>query len=74
MNQFFRGFKEQGENISILVNSILLFLVYIIAVGLTSLIMKLSGKKFISMKKYDESYFEDLNLWKKEYDEYLKQY
>lgn len=74
MNSFLKGFKEQGENISILVNSILLFIVYIVGIGITSLILKLFRKEFLSMKKYDESYFEDLNLGKKEYDEYLKQY
>ena len=77
---FFKGIKKGshkfGSNITIIINSILLFSVYLIGVGLTSIISKISGKKFLDTKlsKEKESYWTDLNLKKKNTEEYYKQY
>ncbi len=66
MNFFIKGFKEGmkvfGYNISIIINSILLSAVYIIGVGITSIIAKLSGKHFLDMKLRKETYWEDSDL------------
>jgi len=51
-------------------------MVYIVGVGITSIISKISGKKFLDTKqsKEKESYWVDLNLKKKKFEEYYKQY
>jgi len=41
MKAFIDGFKEFGENISVVVNSFLLFFVYVFGVGLSFLITRL---------------------------------
>lgn len=70
------GFKEFGENIVFLVNSILLSIVYIFGVGITSIIAKLSKKTFLDTKidKKAKTYWCDLNLDKKPIDEYYRQF
>ncbi|MDD5331709.1 MAG: hypothetical protein PHE43_02725 [Candidatus Nanoarchaeia archaeon] len=54
-NEFFKGIKEGfqsfGNLIAKAVNFILLFLVYIIAIGPTYLVSRLSKKYFLSIKK-----------------------
>lgn len=66
MKSFLGGFKEGmkdfGYNISIIVNSVLLSAVYIIGVGITSIIAKLSGKHFLDMKLGKKTYWEDSDL------------
>lgn len=65
-----------GHMVATLVNSILLTVVYIVGVGFTTLLFKLKGKKALDMKldAQKKSYWKDLNLSKKEEDEYFKQY
>ncbi len=78
VRDFFKGLKEGmhlfGQNIAILVNSILLFIVYVVGVGVTSLIAKLMGKRFLEMGKKEGSYWKDLNLKKKSIEEYYRQF
>jgi hypothetical protein len=80
MNGFFSGmkagFKEFGDNITCLVNSVLLCLVYFIGVGPTSLFARLSGKTFIETKinKKTKTYWSDLDLEKRPIDEYYRQF
>ncbi|MBL7056614.1 hypothetical protein ISS07_06900 [Candidatus Woesearchaeota archaeon] len=79
LNMFFEGFKEGarlfGENIVLIINSILLFLVYIFGVGFTSIIAKLVGKQFLNLKISKKgSYWSDLNLKKKKIKNYYKQF
>lgn len=76
---FIDGFKEGqkifGETIAIIVNSILLGLVYFFGVGLTSIVSKIFGRKFLDLKPENkETYWEDLNLDKKKMEEYYKQF
>ncbi len=77
---FFKGFKKGvnsfGCKISIIVNSVLLSVVYLIGVGVTSLIAKVSGKHFLDMKisKSRETYWSELNLRKKTREEYYRQF
>tara|TARA_Y100000034_G_C6746847_1_gene331740 strand:- start:416 stop:658 length:243 start_codon:yes stop_codon:yes gene_type:complete len=76
INGFKSGFKEFGHNISLIVNSILLSLVYIIGVGITSILAKLLNKKFLETKisKNTETYWNDLNLKKKDIRDYYRQF
>jgi len=80
LKQFFRGFREGskdfGHSISIIINSILLSIVYLVGVGITSLIAKIFNKHFLDTKisKEKESYWLDLNLKKKSLEEYYKQF
>jgi len=77
---FFSGVKEGmemfGKNISIIINSVLLSLVYFIGVGITSISAKLFNKKFLEMKieANKESYWSYLNLTKKPINEYYRQF
>lgn len=80
LKQFFNGFRKGSKNfsynITVIVNSILLFFVYLIGVGFTSLFAKLFGKHFLDMKlsKKRETYWSDLNLKKKPIEEYYRQF
>ena len=77
---FFRGFKKGfnmfGETIATLVNSVLLFIVYVVGIGLTSLAAKLVKKRFLELKieKDKESYWSDLNLKKEKIEKYYRQF
>ena len=74
------GFKEGQkafiETIAVIINSILLSLVYILGVGITSIIGKLFKKNFLDMKvdKKAQSYWNDFDLKKKKVDEYYRQF
>ena len=65
--------KDFGEGISIVVNSVLLLIVYIIGIGITSIIARITGKDFLDKKK-ENSYWSDLNLGKKPKEEYFRQF
>ncbi len=57
---FKTGASKFGYGINTLITSILLFIVYILGVGLTSLIGKLFRKKFLSLKpEAITTYYED---------------
>ena len=71
-----KGMNSFGSNVSIIVNSILLLIVYLIGVGLTSIVAKLIGKHFLETKisKNEKTYWTDLNLKKKNIEEYYRQF
>ncbi len=70
------GQKAFGEDIAVIINSVLLTLVYIFGVGFTFLIAKFSNKNFLDLKikKDSETYWEDLNLTKKPVEAYYRQF
>ena len=80
MKHFFEGFRkgsvEFGYTLTVTINSILLSLVYLIGVGLTSLFAKLIGKHFLENKvsKTLNTYWSDLNLKDKKFEEYYRQF
>lgn len=79
LTQFFKGFRtgmqDFGYNITVIINSFLLSVVYLTGVGLTSIVAKISGKHFLEIKKSEkESYWSDLNLKKKQMEEYYRQF
>lgn len=68
--------ERLGLFMSFLVNSVLLFLVYIFGFGLTFIIAKIFGKKFFKNEilKNEESYWEDLNSKNKNIESYYRQF
>jgi hypothetical protein len=77
MSQFCQGFKdgfrEFGENMACIINAVLLSIVYLIGVGITSIVAKISGKHFLGMKT-KKSYWISLNQNKKPTEEYYRQF
>ena len=73
---FKQGFQYFGHNISIIVNTILLSIVYLLAVGLTAIVAKITGKHFLELKinKNQNSYWSDLNLKKRPLKDYYRQF
>ena len=79
MKQFFKGFKKGmknfGQGIALIINTILLTFVYLLGVGLTSIIAKISRKHFLEMDlSKNGTYWSDLNLKKKSIDKYYRQF
>ncbi len=78
--EFFSGFKKGflsfGQNIGLIVNVILLSFVYIVGVGLTAIAAKIVGKKFLETKldKNSQTYWNELNIKKREMEKYYKQF
>ena len=77
MKHLFAGFRagmgDFGVVISAIINSALLFIVYIIGVGLTSIFAKIVGKHFLAKGKKN-SYWSELNLKKRPLKEYYRQF
>jgi len=73
---FIEGLKEFGLSINILVITSLLTIVYVLGVGVTSIIAKALGKHFLNtqLAKNQDTYWTELNLSKKEIEEYYKQF
>lgn len=82
IRSFFKGFKkgmhQAGLCSAMVVNSIVLLVVYFVAVGGTALIARISGKRFLettldsSTRK--KSYWSDLNVKTKQLNEYYRQF
>lgn len=73
---FQKGMEEFGNNLFLIVNTVLLSLVYLIGIGLTSLLAKMVGKHFLEkkMSKEKKSYWTELELKKKPIEEYYRQF
>ncbi len=72
---FLEGFKKFSHAFATVVNFILLTIVYIVGVGITSLVAKLVGKKFLNLdKKRRPSYWEDKDLKKEPMENYYRQF
>ena len=79
LKQFFKGIKkgmgEFGYNIVLIMNTALLSFVYLIGVGLTFITAKIFGKHFLGTKlSKKETYWSDLNLKKKKFEDYYRQF
>lgn len=77
--RFLIGFKEGtknfGQGIALIINTILLTFVYLVGVGLTSTVAKISRKHFLEMNlSKNDTYWSDLNLKKKSIDKYYRQF
>lgn len=73
---FMKGaLKAFSMAIAFVINSILLGLVYLIGVGITSIMARIIGKHFLEVNKSKkESYWHELNLKKKTIEEYYRQF
>lgn len=76
LKSFKKGIHDFGENIAVIVNTILLFIVYIIGVGITSIVAKIFGKHFMELKidNNKDTYWSDLNIDKKSMEDYYRQF
>jgi len=76
LNSVGKGMKQYGEKITAFVNTVLLLLVYIIGVGVTSIVARIFGKHFMERKtsKKKASYWTDLNIKKQEREKYYRQF
>jgi hypothetical protein len=84
LKQFFKGFgkgfKDFGHNISRIVNSLLLIIVYFIGAGITAIVAKITGKHFLEHKypgkekTKAKSYWKELDLKKKSIEQYYRQF
>ncbi len=70
------GMKLFGHNITVIVNSILLSIVYFTGVGIPWAIAQMLKKRFLDIEiwKKADSYWLDLNLKKKRISEYYRQF
>jgi hypothetical protein len=69
------GFREYGENILLIINSVLLSVVYFIGIGLTSLAAKAAGKRFFDKAdKRSKTYWTDLDHGKRQKNGYYRQF
>ncbi|HLD73268.1 MAG TPA: hypothetical protein VJA23_06840 [Candidatus Nanoarchaeia archaeon] len=75
-SEFGKGMKNFGLTLSVLINSILLLFAYLLGVGLTTLIAKITGKHFLELKldKEKKSYWSELDLKRKPIKEYYRQF
>lgn len=72
---FVIGFRNFGRMVTSIVNFVLLALVYFIGVGPTSLIAKLSKKKFLDLNlKGANTYWKERNLGKQPLEHYYRQF
>ena len=72
---FKEGMKNFGQGIALIINTILLTFVYLVGVGLTSIVAKISRKHFLEMNlSKNGTYWSDLNLKKKSIDKYYRQF
>ena len=71
-----KGSLKFAKLITSIVNFILLFFVYFIGIGLTSFFAKIFNKKFLDIKdsKEKDTYWLDLNLKKRDIQEYYRQF
>ncbi len=79
LRQVFHRFKGAigyfGRGIAFLINSLLLAFVYFLGVGITSLIAKAFGKRFLQLRSSKkDSYWSELDLKKKKFEEYYRQF
>jgi hypothetical protein len=71
-----KGMERFGHDIATLINTIILAVVYIIGVGITSLVAKIAKKRFLEMElnKKAKTYWNDLNIKKRKTDDYYRQF
>lgn len=74
LKNFYYGMKQFGENIALIINSILLFIVYFIGVGITKIFALLAGNKRIKvLLRAKESYWTPYKMGES-FDSYYRQF
>lgn len=78
MNEFIEGLrtgiKRFGEYVSTIINAVLLFIVYIIGVGITSMGAKIFRKHFLDKEMSNTSYWSTLDVKKEHMERYYRQF
>jgi len=74
LEEFALGFREFGHLVSALVNAVLLSAVYLLGIGPTFIVAKLTGKSFLDVSYRNESYWERLDIGKREKKHYCRQF
>lgn len=76
LHDFKKGQKAFGEDMAIIINSVLLTCAYFLGIGFTFLLAKLFNKKFLDLEieKDRKTYWEDLNLNKLNIKNYYRQF
>lgn len=75
-NDFKKGLTEFGLNFNALVNLIVLTLVYLLGIGPTSVVAKIFGKHFLSLKivRNKKSYWVKLDKASDNISDHLRQF
>ncbi len=69
------GMKHFGKNINLLINSVLLFIVYVVGVGLTKIVAVCVGKRFLETRISEKKTTYWIRMKEgKEFDEHLRQF
>ena len=70
----YAGLGKFGSIVSSIINLIFLFIVFVLGIGVVSLIAKLVGKKFLTIKmdKKLNTYWQDTIMTKRKKEDYLK--
>ena len=73
-----KGIKTFSLNVALIVNSVLLTVVYVFGIGLTGIIAKIFGKRFLDIDRVNlkkkGTYWKTLDLRKGTRDEYYRQF
>ena len=70
----YTGLGKFGSIVSSIINLIFLFIVFVLGIGVVSLIAKLVGKKFLTIKmdKKLNTYWQDTIMTKRKKEDYYK--
>lgn len=68
------GFAAFGANISAIVNAVLLSVAYIVGIGLTALVARLSRKKFLDVAKRKTTYWKPVSQRMHKMEESYRQF
>ena len=79
IKRFFRGFKEGfqvfGHVVAGTVNFVLLLVIYVFGIGVTSVIAKATGKRFMDTKNtVKETYYISRKIEKEKLENYFRQF
>ncbi len=75
---FFKGFRHGAEqfgmNIATLVNTAIALLIYLVGIGLTSIVAKIFRKGFLDFAMKKDTYWSELKLGKEDVQSYFRQF
>ncbi len=73
---FTTGFQTFGKSIAAVVNTLLLFVVYVMGVGLTSIIAKITRKHFLetTISEDHDTYWSPFGAGARDRNDYYKQF
>lgn len=71
---FKKGFKNFGTSVTNVVNFIILLIVYILGIGLSAIVARVVGKKFLDLSHNKDSYWVTTPIGTEDKDEYYRMY